>query len=328
MTSTRIKMITNRARFVALIVAPLMLVAQTKVLGDGKPVDAATYRAYRVFYDYDKKLPLEVRIAEDSQVPGSENTPPYRRITLSFMNNRDERVPAILWIPVEHKGPFACSFFLHGLGGNKSNAQPFAIELIKLGYATMALDAAYHGERAPGKQPMYGTTFYRLRDGYIQTAVDYRRALDYMETRDDIDAKRVTLIGISMGGIMGSILAGVETRIKCPVLLVAGADRGLMSRISQIAVWRQIRAENPNLDFDELSRIMAPADPLNFVDKISPRPVLMINGTKDDIVPVAANKLLHARARQPKTIVWLDSGHSLPREKTLPIIADWLKKNL
>jgi fermentation-respiration switch protein FrsA (DUF1100 family) len=101
-----------------------------------------------------------------------------------------------------------------------------------------------------------------------------------------------------------------------------------MSRVSQIAVWRQIRAENPTLDFDEVSRIMAPADPLNFVDKISPRPVLMINGTKDDIVPVEANKLLHARAKQPKAIVWLESGHSLPRDKTIPIIAEWLKKNL
>jgi|GEM_PF-6724212 len=100
---------------------------------------------------------------------------------------------------------------------------------------------------------------------------------------------------------------------------------GLMSRISQIAVWKQIRAENPNMDFDEVSRIMAPADPLNFVDKIAPRPGLMINGTKDDIVPVEANKLLHAMAKEPKPIIWLEL---LPRDQTSPIIAEWLKKNL
>jgi uncharacterized protein len=320
---------TRKSKLIALLLLLLIgLFAQPMALGDGKPVDAGTFRAFRAFYDYDKQLPLDVQVSEEKQVPGSENLPAHRRITLSFMNTRDERVPAILWIPDEGKGPYACSFFLHGLGGNKANAQLFAIDLLKQGYATMALDAAYHGERAVGKQSMYGTTFYRLRDGYMQTVIDYRRALDYLETRSDIDAKRVTLIGVSMGGIMGAILGGVESRIKCPVLLVAGADRGLMSRISQIAVWKKIRAENPNLDFDEVSRIMAPADPLNFVDKISPRPLLMINGTKDDIVPVEANKLLHATAKEPKKIVWLEAGHSLPRDKASPIIAEWLKKNL
>ena len=319
----------TQSRLIRVSLAVLLaLSAQPAVLGDGKPVNAETFRAFRQFYEYDQKLPLEVQVREEVQVPGSENLPPHKRITLSFMNNRDERIPAVMWIPTERKGPFACCFFLHGLGQNKNSAQAFALDLIKQGYATMALDAAYHGERAPGKQPMYGTNFYRLRDGYMQTVIDYRRALDYLSTRDDIDARRVTLIGVSMGGIMGAVLAGVEPRIKCPVLLVAGADRGLMSRISQIAVWKKIRAENPGIDFDELSRIMAPADPLNFVDKISPRPVLMINGTQDDIVPVEANKLLHSTAKQPKTIIWLESGHSLPRDKTMPIIGDWLKKNL
>jgi uncharacterized protein len=135
-------------------------------------------------------------------------------------------------------------------------------------------------------------------------------------------------MGVSMGGIMGAVLGGVETRIKCPVLLVAGADRGLMSRVSQIEVWRRIRAENPGLDFNEISRITAPADPVNFVNRISPRPLLMINGSKDEIVPVVSNKLLHQRAKEPKKIVWLEAGHSLPKEQCLPIILDWFKKNL
>ena len=306
----------------------VLLAAQLPALGDGKPVSSETFRAFRVFYDYDRQLPLDVRIADEQQIPASENEPAHRRITLSFMNNRDERIPAMMWIPAKGGGPVPCAFFLHGLGGNKSNAAPFAVELLKQGYATMALDAAYHGDRAAGKQPMYGTTFHRLRDGYMQTVVDYRRALDYLETRSDIDSKRVTLIGLSMGAIIGAVLGGVETRIKCPVLLVGGADRGMMSRLSQIEVWKKTRAENPGLDFDEISRVMAPADPLNFVDKISPRPVLMINGTKDDIVPLEANKLLHKTAREPKKVVWFESGHSLPRAQTLPIIFEWLGKNL
>ncbi len=312
----------------ALLVVICIMSAPVGCLSDGNPVDTLTFRAFRTFYDYDKQLPLDVKIRSDTEVAGSENSPPHRLIALSFLSTHDERVPALLWIPAGGKAPFACTFFLHGLGQSKITAQVFAYDLLRRGYAVMALDAAYHGERAAGKLPMYGTNFYRLRDGYMQTVIDYRRALDYLETRSDIDSKRVTLIGVSMGAIMGAILGGVEERIKCPVLLVGGADRGLMSRVSQIEVWKKIRAENPNLDFDEVSRIMAPADPLNFVDKISPRPVLMINGTKDEIVPVVANKLLQETAKQPKKVVWLEAGHSLPLDKTLPMISVWLRNNL
>jgi hypothetical protein len=53
-------------------------------LADGKAVDAETFRAFRQFYEYDKKLPLESQITEDAQVPGSELMPAHRRIKLSF----------------------------------------------------------------------------------------------------------------------------------------------------------------------------------------------------------------------------------------------------
>lgn len=81
-----------------LSIAPLMVVlllgAQLPALGDGKPVSPETFRAFRVFYDYDKQLPLDVQVIDEQQVPASENEPAHRRITLSFMNNRDERIPA------------------------------------------------------------------------------------------------------------------------------------------------------------------------------------------------------------------------------------------
>lgn len=322
----------------AFVIAPLnafpagpanpITLASAALFVDGKPVDSGTFKAFLEFYRYDKSLPLQVEIKDDSAIGATEVVPAHRKIKLYFLSTHDERVAAILWLPAEAKSPFPCSLYLHGLGQKKETAEPYAHELLKEGYAVMALDAAYHGERQAGKLPMYGTNFYRMRDGYIQTVVDYRRALDYLESRPDIDGHRLTLIGMSMGAIMGSVLAGVDNRIKCPVLLVGGADRGMMSRLSQLPTWRQIRAEKPDIDFDELSRIFAPSDPLNFVDKISPRPVLMINGKQDLVVPIEANKLLHNTAKEPKKIVWLDSGHALPINQTVPIIRDWFKRYL
>ncbi|HYM00009.1 MAG TPA: hypothetical protein VEZ90_13730, partial [Blastocatellia bacterium] len=149
---------------IVVILGTLLLVAGSAGSGiaslpsrftDGKPVDQATFRAFLEFYRYDKSLPLQLEIKEDSVVPATEVVPAHRKIKLYFLSTHDERVAAILWLPAETKPPFACSLYLHGLGQKKETAEPYANALLKEGYAVMALDAAYHGERQAGKLPMY-----------------------------------------------------------------------------------------------------------------------------------------------------------------------------
>jgi hypothetical protein len=63
--------------------------------------------------------------------------------------------------------------------------------------------------------------------------------------------------------------------------------------------------------------LLQPLEPLRHVGKISPRPVLMINGTDDEQVPRANAEMLYQGAGQPKKIVWLESKHVNPRNIAL-----------
>ena len=65
-------------------------------------------------------------------------------------------------------------------------------------------------------EPMAG------RDLVIQWAKDLRRAIDYLETRKDIDSKRLAYFGRSLGAIWGPVMTAVEPRIKASVLLDSG----------------------------------------------------------------------------------------------------------
>jgi hypothetical protein len=63
----------------------------------------------------------------------------------------------------------------------------------------MALDAQYHGDRAvyndfvdPGEMVFRLGWTMRYANVLAQTVVDYRRAIDYLETRDDIGASRIS----------------------------------------------------------------------------------------------------------------------------------------
>lgn len=55
--------------------------------------------------------------------------------------------------------------------------------------------------------------------------------------------------------------------------------------------------------------ILKETDPVRHVGDISPRPVLMINGRRDTVVPPQCADELFAAAREPKEIIWHDSDH-------------------
>jgi len=51
-----------------------------------------------------------------------------------------------------------------------------------------------------------------FRERLVNWITDVRRGLDYLETRNDIDASRIAFFGPSAGARIGIILAAVENR--------------------------------------------------------------------------------------------------------------------
>ncbi|HIE53357.1 MAG TPA: alpha/beta fold hydrolase [Armatimonadetes bacterium] len=287
-----------------------------------EPVDEATYRVFLEFYQYDRDLPLNAQVLEVRD----QGTFSVEKI--SFVSTHHETVYGYLILPKERPGPVSCVLFLHGYGGSKEDGLMAGALLAATGRACLALDAQYHGDRKREGVDIYSPFLYRDRDALIQTVVDWRRGIDYLETRPEIDPQRIGLIGGSMGAILGAVLTAVEPRVKVPVLVVGGADWGLMAEKSQLEAGIRLREARPNLDFDELARILAPVDPLHFAAHISPRPLLLQNGRFDNIVPVEANQRLYEVAREPKHIDWYDAGHDLPLDQVVPRITAWLDKYL
>ena len=64
-------------------------------------------------------------------------------------------------------------------------------------------------------------------------------------------------------------------------------------------------------------RAFAEFEPARFAAAISPRPLLMVNGIDDPQMPASAVRSLYAAAREPKSIVWLRTGHLAPDDSVL-----------
>ncbi|MCX7925786.1 MAG: alpha/beta fold hydrolase [Fimbriimonadales bacterium] len=286
---------------------------------------ASKYDADLIF-GYDKTLPLS------PQETLAEETAQYQVYKVTYRSARDQRVPAFLILP-KNRGEerLPCVILMHGLGGDKRMFQMLWGPLTQAGYALFAIDAQYHGERRPNDDiPFFGMYPYRARDALIQTVIDLRRGVDYLQTRKEIDPDKIGYIGASMGGIIGSMFAGVDERVKAPVLLVAGGDWKILMEKSTLSMWRDAAKNNPK-QMEEALRVMDVVDPVNWVGRIAPRPVLFINGDADDVVPVESNKALHNAAREPKKVVWYKGGHVPPPSDWFTVIGEvtrWLDTHL
>jgi len=274
-------------------------------------------------YDYDAAAPLNAVV--DKESPGLLGT----EIALHFTSANGEKVPGLLFLPPEGAGkaPYPCVVGLHGLGGSKSDIRVAAMMIVPKGIAVLALDAQYHGDRKQDGKTLVGPDFALMRQAFIQTIIDYRRGLDYLATRPDIDCKRLGLVGASMGGIMGAVLTAVEPRLRTAVLVVAGGDwRTLLAQSTNdaaVKIREAIKGQPPSV-MDPLDQI----DPIYYVGHISPRPLLMQNGRRDDVVLPACARALWEHAGEPKAIDWYDSGHAPPLAEVLQKTVGWLAKHL
>jgi len=273
--------------------------------------------------NYDAKLPLKAEV-KDLGVNG-KGAHTYH---ITYLSSHNEKVPGLFMLPPNAAGKLPCIILQHGLGGSKDSMKGLAEAMLDAGYACFAIDAKYHGERK-GQLPILALLDYpcEVRDSFAQTVVDLRRAVDYLQTREDIDGSRIGYAGVSMGAMLGAMAAGVDTRIQCPVLIVGGANWDLILKDTTLTLATNGKLKNAD-SRREVTDILAPMDPVLYVGLISPRPVLMINGEKDTVVSPAANKALQAAAKEPKKVVWYPGSHSAPPDLVKKEMKEWFDRYL
>jgi len=265
------------------------------------------------YYEYDQDLPLldSVRLLRD--------TTDHQEFYLSYQSVHDQKVTALLTLPRKAEQPLPTIILMHGLGDRKTVDYIEAGNqyLLEAGYAVLRLDISNHGDRFKYDYDFDLTDGYRYwtRDLITQTVFDLRRAVDFIQTRKELDPGRIGYYGISLGGIIGTIFCSVEERVDVPVIVLAGGNLNLMFGKNALSGDTK----------DYLSII----DPINYVANISPRPLLMINAEDDDVIPPITSKLLFNAAKKPKEIIWHPARHhTLPIEKAYPEGIQWFNRYL
>jgi len=299
----------------ALVVHPVATLAQ----GANRPVPAEqsgpvvgasadVLQAVRQFYSYDTTVPL------DAVASGRREFPAYTREKIVFTGAPGVRVPGYLAWPKSAAGPVPVVMLIDGVTGSKDrwfteDSWPHGMlvtnGLIGAGFAVLALDARYHGERAAenGYRAPQFSTAPADRDMMLQSIIEHRRAMDYLATRPELDATRIGSLGLSMGGIMTFALTTLDARVKAAV---AGVT--------------------PIRPMKVLAGV--PLAPMTFAAGNTGTPFLMLMGRTDGFYSVEDAQQLFALIRSPvKELGIYDSGHRLPAEYATRAVS-WLTTHL
>lgn len=268
----------------------------------------------RYFEAYDPTLPFNVNVREDIPLEG------YRRITFDWESTPGEAVPTLLTFPTEFEGQLPCIVFLHGIGQKKNFLNEITVPFNEQGFAVACFDQYMQGERKLPPDTGLLAQAGAFRERASKTINETRRIIDYLGSRNDIDHERIYLVGASYGAITGSTAAAFDDRIKAAALIYGAGDLNKMLDASAIA--DEVGLFLP-LAKMVVGYIMGPADPINYVHQIAPRPVLFQNGDHDILISNPAAEALHAAAGEPKKIIWYDSDHvGLDEANTLQVLED------
>jgi dienelactone hydrolase len=269
-------------------------------------------------FAYDASAPLDLLEA------GTETHPGFTQIDLSYASPHGGRVPAYLIVP-DGPGPFAGLILMHGSSGNRDTQVDFARDLAPTGAVVLLISGPSGRPDRLARIDTWITFTPNDRAEQIQLIVDLQRGVDLLLSRPEVDPARLGYVGYSYGAAMGGLLAGVEHRLAAYGFMVG--DGGLVAHFTDADGPIDYLAEMPPAAQADWLAAMEPIEPIEFVDEAAPAALFFQNALRDTLVSREDTEAYQAAGSEPKRVAWYDSGHGLPRQAYLDMVA-WLAEHL
>jgi hypothetical protein len=221
----------------------------------------------------------------------------------------DERIVAHLYLPRNARPPYQAVVYFPGSAALSIRDSSTIVETSFFdfvpGSGRVLVYPIYRRmyERHDG-QPLSGAS--ARRDLIVQWSKEVSRTVDYLETREDIDADRLAFVGLSLGGYYGPIFAAMEPRFEAIIFIAGGLFTGMEKSAPEI-------------------------HPLNHAPRIT-APTLMVSGRWDFLrdIELEQQPLYDAIGLEEpeKRFAILDGGHTPDWDAVVRETLDWLDLHL
>lgn len=161
---------------------------------------------------------------------------------------------------------------------------------------------------------------------------DLVAVLDYLEASPVVDKGRISVLGFSGGAATSLYVAAHDPRISSLVLCACPAEFGgslnAQAFLEQARTAGLIRDRHFPPSIEEWARGFEAISPIQWVDKVAPRPLLIVHGDADAVVDVSQAVQLYQRAAEPKELSIVSGGEHRLRtnERAMSAALEWLKR--
>jgi len=162
---------------------------------------------------------------------------------------------------------------------------------------------------------------------------DLKAVIEYLSALPEVAHFSLSLLGFSAGAAVSIYVAARDSRVSsvaacaCPAEFTSLAQiqdtESLLDHFRRIGV---IRDKGFPYSILEWSNGFKELSPIKYVAQISPRPLLLVHGSNDEMVSVSHARRLYAKAGKPKELVVIgDAGHRLrDDDRVVDTVLEWL----
>ncbi len=262
------------------------------------------YRLTAQKFEYEMKLKFELK------------TTGVRVDTLTFPSAvksphpENNTVYAEYYRPMNVKGPIPAVIILDITGGDQSLSRGLGTALAARGIGGLFVQMAYYGPRRPPntKLKLLSPDINLTQAAFRQTVLDLRLATAWLESRPEVDHKRLGIMGTSLGSFVAALTAEMEPKLgRCAVLLGGGGFVDGYYDHPKAKPYIQVY-EALGGSKEKLKPLLEPIDPLTCAANLKTHKLLILAAKNDTIVPPRmAEALWQASGKQE--IVWFSGDH-------------------
>ncbi|MDV2988947.1 MAG: alpha/beta hydrolase family protein [Dehalogenimonas sp.] len=280
--------------------------------------------------------PYTYRDSGDFKVEPVNSSGAFKKFEVSFSSACPTDYPQLDTVTGEYclpntddKPPLV--LLVHGVGDTSTvPCRLLAGALTKSGIASLTLTMPIHSRRLPAemKRDFYSLSAQDWYNLYRISVVNIRQALDWAESRSELDSRHMGVAGISFGGYVSAIALGLDQRLRAGALLFTGGNLEKLARTrssrkyARYAVSDELYRKNQSRYMAYVAEVAARGfenvsppqlgylfDPYTFTPELKTKPVLMMNALWDEYFPKEAVNDFWQASGKPRQ-VWLPAGHA------------------
>jgi len=264
------------------------------------------FEIFKAQYDYPDH-PLNAKVTNTTISSGSLKAD---RFEISLPYDGEGILPGYVFYDSSYNKPYKPIIFFPGSNAIHLTNVDYMLKstltnfryLLNEGYAIFQPIYISTYERVDDIKSDYPDDSDKYKEHVIKWGKEYKRTIDYIVSRDDMDSANLSYFGVSWGGFMSNTLLAIDDRVQIAVLYVAG------------------------LCFQKSKKEV---EAYLYTPRIT-MPVLMLNGEFDQFFPLETSqipmyKLLGTPEEDKKHYV-SKTGHFVPKEVLISEHLGWLKK--